>query len=71
MPAAGGCRHAPLNESDLITHVLDGVAQANAQLGTKHAVTHIRYVENDTKPESAYMYMCFKIIERLESGAAF
>jgi hypothetical protein len=37
--------------------VLQGVAAVNSRLGTKFAVTHVRYVRDDSKPESIYRVM--------------
>jgi hypothetical protein len=71
LPPVGSCVHAPLDEQTLIAKVLEGVALANAELGTAYSVTHIRYVANDTKPESAYAYMALKLIERLARGGEF
>ncbi len=71
VPAMGGCKHTPLDEDQLIKNVLDGVAEANQQLGTTYAVSHIRYVENDTPPEVVYAFMAMRIVERLHNGGEF
>lgn len=71
LPPRGACSHEPLNEADVIDAVLEGVAEANRRLGTSYAVTHMRYVQGDTKPEEVYGYMALKVLERLHSGGAF
>ena len=69
LPPVGSCVHEPLDEQALIANVLQGVAEANAELGTVYSVTHIRYVANDTKPENAYAYMAYKLVHWLASEA--
>jgi len=71
LPATGGCKHAPLTEDQVIKHVLDGVAEANQQLGAAYAVSHIRYIENDTPPEVVYGFMAMRIVEHLHNGGEF
>jgi hypothetical protein len=71
LPAVGQCEHEPLSESELVASVLQGVSEANSHHGTRHSVSHIRYVKNDTKPEVVYAYMALKLIEHLESGGEF
>jgi hypothetical protein len=71
LPSVSRCRHAPLDESELIASVLLGVSEANFRFGSHHSVTHIRYVEDDTKPESVYMELASRLIERLETGGVF
>ena len=44
---------------------------ANEELGTKYCVTHIRYIENDTKPEVVYGSMVLNLIRHLECGGEF
>lgn len=61
------CGHAPLDETKVIAAVLEGVAMANKELGADYAVTHIRYVENDTPPEVVYALLARFIIQRIES----
>lgn len=71
LPAIGSCRHEPLNESELISRILEGVSMANEELGTKYCVTHIRYIENDTKPEVVYGSMVLNLTRHLECGGEF
>jgi hypothetical protein len=71
LPPIGQCQHEPLEESELVANVLQGVSDANSRHGTSHSVSHIRYVKNDTKPEVVYAYMALKLIEHLESGGEF
>lgn len=71
LPAIGSCRHEPLNEPELVASILDGMSLVNMELGTGYCVTHIRYVENDTKPEAVYGSMVVDLIRHLESGDEF
>ena len=71
LPARGGCAREPLNESAIVSSVLEGVAEANSRLAFNYAVTHIRYVEDDTKPEALYAYLALKLIEHLHSDGEF
>lgn len=71
LPSQGGCTHEPLNEAEIVARVIEGVTEANAKLGRRYSVSHIRYVENDTKPEVVYAYMALKLVEHLESGGEF
>lgn len=71
LPPQGECRHEPLIESKIISSVIEGAAEANQRLGTSYAITHIRYIENDTKPEVVYGYMAMKLIEHLHAGGIF
>jgi hypothetical protein len=71
LPPVGQCQHEPLDESELIANVLQGVGKANSRHGSHHSVAYIRYVKNDTKPEVAYAYIALKLVEHLESGGEF
>ena len=71
LPPQGGCKHEVLDQSELVSSVLEGVEEANKRLGTSYSVTHIRYVENDTKPEVVYGYMAMKLLEHLHAGGVF
>jgi hypothetical protein len=71
LPPVGQRKHAPLDESELIASVLQGVSEANSRHGSHHSVTHIRYVEDDTKPESIYAHLALKLIDHLEAGGEF
>jgi hypothetical protein len=71
LPPVGQCVHEPLIESELVSAVLEGVRKANRRLGASYSVTHIRYVQNDTKPEIVYGYMVLKLLEHFHSGGEF
>ncbi|PHV09950.1 hypothetical protein [Chitinimonas sp. BJB300] len=71
LPAIGQCTHESLDEELLVAKVLDGLSEANKRFGASYSVTHIRYVENDTKPEVVYGYMCLMLIEHLQTGGVF
>jgi hypothetical protein len=63
--------HEPLSQAALIEQVLEGVSEANSRTGKQYCVTHIRYIENDTKPEAAYGFLALRILERVASGGEF
>jgi len=71
LPPQGTCTHEPLVEADIVASVLDGVLEANRCFGTSHVVTHIRYVQNDTKPEVVYGFLALEILEQLQVGGTF
>lgn len=71
LPPIGGCKHKPLDEEALVRCVLEGVAEANSELGTDYSVAEIRYVENDTAPEAPYRFMAMSIVRRLHLGGEF
>jgi hypothetical protein len=71
LPPIGPSKHEPLDESELIASVLQGVSEASSRHASHHSVTHIRYVGNDSKPESVYAYLARKLVEHLESGGEF
>lgn len=71
LPPQGTCTHEPLVEADIVASVLEGASEANRRFGTSHVVTHIRYVQNDTKPEVVYSFLALKILEQLQVGGTF
>jgi hypothetical protein len=71
LPPVGQRKHEPLNESELIASVLQGISEANSRHGSHHSVTHIRYVEDDNNPESVYAQLALKLVDHLESGGEF
>jgi hypothetical protein len=71
LPPVGSCIHKPLSETALVSKVVEGVAEANAQFGTQYSATHIRYFQNDTGPEVVYGFLALKIIQHLVTGGEF
>lgn len=67
----GPAAHKALSESVIITSVVAGVALANVRRGSGYAVTHIRYVPDDSGPEAIYSELACGIVEHLVSGGAF
>jgi len=55
--AAAGSEPGLLDGDAVVRAVLEGVATANSQLGATFAVTHVRYVQDDSKPESIYRFL--------------
>ena len=62
LPPVGGCVHKPLGLSRIRQAILEGVARGNASASTRFAVTHIRYVGNDTPPEDIYGIIAEEIL---------
>lgn len=69
--AIGTCKHELLSEPEIIKNVQLAVLEANEKYSKNYCVTHIRYIENDTKPEVIYGVLTSKIIDHLESGGVF
>jgi len=61
----GGCQHSPLNPAAVLEAVLEGVERGNEKRNTHYRVADIRYVENDTGPESVYGHLAEKIVEHM------
>ncbi|WEJ99464.1 MAG: hypothetical protein P0Y59_21535 [Candidatus Sphingomonas phytovorans] len=63
---------APLIEAeDVRTQVLDGILDANAQLGTDYHVAAIRFVTTDTPSPNIYRSLAKIIIEQLAQENTF
>jgi hypothetical protein len=65
LPPMGDCQHENLNSDTILSEVLEGVQEGNTQFVTAYHVPTVQYVLNDTRPESAYRYLAFKLIEHL------
>ncbi len=51
-----------LDEAALVSEVAAGVAEAGARLGRQFCATHIRYVIDDSKPESTYRLLAAELL---------
>lgn len=71
LPPRGGCVHLPLREELVVAAVLEGILEANQELGTSYAAVHIRYVENDTRPEEIYGVLALLIVRHLVADGEF
>jgi len=60
-----------LDEGKVLAATLEGVAKANALLGTSYAVLRIRYIPNDSGPETVYGFLASSIIQHLHAGKEF
>lgn len=58
-----------LDAEQVVAAVLDGVASANDRLGTRLAVTHIRFVADDSKPESIYRMLAEALVEHFVASS--
>ena len=63
---------APVIEADDVkSQVLDGVAEANAYLGTAYSVAAIRFVTTDTPSLSIYRSLAKVIVEQVTQEDTF
>jgi hypothetical protein len=51
-----------LDEAALVSEVAAGVAEAGARLGHQFSATHIRYVTDDSRPESTYRLLAAELV---------
>jgi hypothetical protein len=68
LPPAGPCGHAPLDATQVRRFVLEGVDTANRTLGTRYAVSQLRYFEDDMPPEVVYGMLALLILQRWHGG---
>ena len=63
---------APVIDADEVQRqVLEGVSQANAQLGTNYQIEAIRFVTTDTPSPTIYRFLAKAIVEQIAQGGAF
>jgi hypothetical protein len=60
-----------IDAEDVQRQVLEGVTEANAQFGTDHQVTAIRFVTTDTPSSSIYRSLAKVIVEQLAQEGTF
>jgi hypothetical protein len=60
-----------IEADDVQRQVLEGVCEANAQLGTGYQVTAIRFVTTDTPSSSTYRSLAKSLVERLAEEGTF
>jgi hypothetical protein len=59
---------SPVVEADdVLRQVLEGLSEANAELGTNYQVAAIRFVTDDTPSSSTYRFLAKSIVERVAS----
>jgi hypothetical protein len=63
LPPIGNCHHEGLDSESILKAVLEGVQKANKKFGANCQVALIKYIQNDTGPETAYEYLAEKIVE--------
>jgi hypothetical protein len=71
IPAIGPMPAQPLNAELVLRHVIAGVEAANKELGTSYRVGVVRFVADDSRPESVYEMLAFVLIKHLASGGHF
>lgn len=70
LPPVGDCRHHDgLTAEEVLPAIRQGLADANAALGTDFAVEAAEIVENDSRRRGIYEYLTYKIIEKAAGGA--
>lgn len=68
LPSVGKCNHGELNPSKITDAVKEGIAAANAKIGTMFHPVHIRYVANDTGPEDVYRILAEALVLKVATG---
>lgn len=60
-----------IDGDDVQAQVLEGVAEANAQLGTSYEVAAVRFVTTDTPSASIYRSLAKVIVEQVAQEGTF
>ena len=68
LPPLGKGAYARLGREVISAAVLEGIAMANAAYGTSLCPIHIRYVADDSGPESVYGVLAEALIAEVASG---
>jgi hypothetical protein len=66
-----GDSESRLSIDDVRQKVLQGVKEANEQLGTSYVVTRMQFVSGDSPPADIYRLLARSIAERLAKGEPF
>lgn len=71
LPPIGDCRHHDgLTSAEMIPAILEGISEANRELGTTYAATYAEIVQNDTRQPVAYTYLARQIVREAHSQDA-
>jgi hypothetical protein len=70
LPAIGAMPAKPLEANEILRRVIAGVDAANREFGTSYRVGTVRFVADDSCPESIYQDLAFALIKGLASGEA-
>ena len=68
LPAIGVMPATPLDADEVLRHVIAGVDAANHEFRTSYRVGAVRFVADDSRPESIYHDLAFALIKGLVSG---
>lgn len=71
LPPNGSCGCGPPDANAVLSNVLKGALEANAEFGTGYKVAEVRFIEDDAQNEIVYSYITRKLIERIENGGEF
>jgi len=71
LPAHRSFNRGTLDLNKVLAAVLEGLAAVNRELGTSYSATHIRYVPNDSPPETVYGFLAASLVHHLASGGTF
>ncbi|WP_411878457.1 hypothetical protein [Polaromonas sp. YR568] len=63
-----GPNQAALNSQEVLRQVVAGVAAANMEFKSGYRVGKVRFVENDSRPESVYKELAAFIVRRVVHG---
>ena len=71
LPPGGQGGYGAPSARAVLSYVLEGAAEANAQMGTNYRVAEVRFIANDSQIEPVYAYITKKLIEHIENGGEF
>lgn len=68
LPPVGECRHHNgLTADETLPAILEGISEANRELGTDYVATYAEIVENDTRQSGVYAYLARHIVRTVHS----
>ncbi|MBB4100258.1 hypothetical protein [Sphingomonas kyeonggiensis] len=71
LPSVGDCRHHDgLTAEEMVPAILDGIAEANRELGTDYVATYAEIVENDSRQPHVYTYLARHLVRAMHSQDA-
>ncbi|MFC5524114.1 hypothetical protein ACFPPA_00005 [Rhodanobacter ginsengisoli] len=71
LPGRRSFNHETLDLNKVLVAVLEGLAAVNQELGTSYSATHIRYVPNDSPPETVYGFLAMSLVRHFATGGTF
>ena len=68
LPSIHAMPAKPLEAGQVLQQVIAGVDAANRELGTSYRASAVRFVADDSRPESVYRELAFALVKHLASG---